>query len=411
MIPYQTIDAAAHDKPRGNLSDLYPRWVGARELLLRGWNPYGEEVTREAQKGYYGRVVDGSHAGDPRDQQAFAYPAYVVFALAPTVHLPFAPVQRGFFYLLIFLTAASAVIWLRVLGVDGASNWRGRNLFVASIVAIILTLGSLPVMQGLKLQQLSLLVAGLIAIAVWLLIHDHPIASGIVLALAAMKPQLVVLLLFWLGIWTLGDVRRRYQWAASFCVAMALQICAAEWYLPHWIPQFWRAVREYRDYTGAISVLEESAGRWLGRGLEALAFILLIRFCWRARSRAANTVAFARMTSMVLAFTVLLIPTDSVYNQVLLLPALLVLFEDRATLWRSKAARVLLLAAGALVAWPWISSVALATLSFIWPEETIGRAWAVPFWTALLIPVGVAAVMLVNARPRSFGESAEGSTS
>ena len=52
MIPYQTIDAAAHDRPRGNLSDLYPRWVGTRELLLHGRDPYGPVVTAEIQAGY-----------------------------------------------------------------------------------------------------------------------------------------------------------------------------------------------------------------------------------------------------------------------------------------------------------------------------------------------------------------------
>src|SRR4029077_14036958 len=31
---HQLAEAAAHDRPRGNLSDLYPRWLGARELLL-----------------------------------------------------------------------------------------------------------------------------------------------------------------------------------------------------------------------------------------------------------------------------------------------------------------------------------------------------------------------------------------
>ena len=36
VIPHQISDASAHDRPRGNLSDLYPRWLGARELLLHG---------------------------------------------------------------------------------------------------------------------------------------------------------------------------------------------------------------------------------------------------------------------------------------------------------------------------------------------------------------------------------------
>ena len=72
LIPYQMADAAAYNRPRGNLSDLYPRWIGARELLLHGRSPYSADVTREIQAGYYGRVLDPSRPADPKDQQAFA---------------------------------------------------------------------------------------------------------------------------------------------------------------------------------------------------------------------------------------------------------------------------------------------------------------------------------------------------
>ncbi len=58
MIPQQVAAATAHDSPRGSLSDLYPRWLGARELLLHHRDPYSPEVTREIQIGYYGRVLD-----------------------------------------------------------------------------------------------------------------------------------------------------------------------------------------------------------------------------------------------------------------------------------------------------------------------------------------------------------------
>src|ERR1700758_5674315 len=85
LVPFQKADAAIHGRPRGNLSDLYPRWLGARELLLRHRNPYSREITREIQEGYYGRVLDASRPNDPKDQQAFAYPLYVIWMLAPTV--------------------------------------------------------------------------------------------------------------------------------------------------------------------------------------------------------------------------------------------------------------------------------------------------------------------------------------
>src|ERR1700740_3372061 len=95
LVPFQQAYAAAHDHPRGNLSDLYPRWLGARDLLLYGRDPYSADVTREIQVGYYGRALDPSRPGDPKDQQGFAYPAYVVFYLAPTVKLPFDLVRKA----------------------------------------------------------------------------------------------------------------------------------------------------------------------------------------------------------------------------------------------------------------------------------------------------------------------------
>src|SRR5690242_3071409 len=73
LVPYQVADAARMQRPRGNLSDLYPRWLGARELLLHGRDPYSPEITREIQIGYYGRPLDSSRLNDPKDQQGFAY--------------------------------------------------------------------------------------------------------------------------------------------------------------------------------------------------------------------------------------------------------------------------------------------------------------------------------------------------
>ena len=82
LVGYQVADAAAHQRPRGNLSDLYPRWLGARELLLHHRNPYNDDITIEIQQGYYGRALDAARADDPKDRQGFAYPVYVVFVLA-----------------------------------------------------------------------------------------------------------------------------------------------------------------------------------------------------------------------------------------------------------------------------------------------------------------------------------------
>jgi len=404
LVPYQKSDAAAHDRPRGNLSDLYPRWVGAKELLLHGRDPYSPEVAREIQTGYYGRPLDPSRPNDPRDQQGFAYPVYVVFYLAPTIRLPFAIVQKVFFWVMLVLTSTSTLLWIRVLR-WAAPLW-------TRISMVVLTLGSLAVMQGLKLQQISLLVAGLLAFAITLLTADHAVAAGVLLAVASIKPQLVLLLLFWLAIWTLADWRHRHRLAISFLATMAILIAASEWYLPHWIPRFWHAVREYQRYTGTVSVIGLLIGGSWGQVLELLTLAAFLGVCWRERRQDATSGAFAFMVSLALATTILVAPTYGPYNQVLLIPALLVLVKERRTIWqRSVAGRLLFAITTCLVLWPWISSTVLAALSFILPQERVERGWSIPLWTLTQIPVGVAALMLVHHYQRTFTAPARPGTS
>src|SRR5258708_12895645 len=78
----QVTDAAAYDRPRGNLSDLYPRWLGARELLLHKRNPYNREITHEIQTGYSARPLPPSRPALPTNYPRFAHPLSHPFTLA-----------------------------------------------------------------------------------------------------------------------------------------------------------------------------------------------------------------------------------------------------------------------------------------------------------------------------------------
>jgi hypothetical protein len=257
-------------------------------------------------------------------------------------------------------------------------------------------IGSLPVMQGVKLQQMTLLVTALVAVVVALLASDYPVPAGIALALATIKPQLVWLLLLWLMIWTVADLRRRYRWGVSFLLSMAVLWAGSEWFLPHWLPRFLRAIYEYRSFTGEKSVMDNLIKPSWSRILEVLAITFAIIAAWKARREPAGTNAFALILCTVLAVTVLVVPTYGPYNQVLLIPALLTLIKERQTLWRrSVGSRVLFGTTIGLVVWQWIAFIALAILSFILPPLTVERGWAIPFWTVLQIPIGVAALMLV----------------
>jgi len=387
LVKYQIADAAAHGRTRGNLSDLYPRWFGARELLLHGRDPYSPEVTRDIQEGYFGRL-DPGHPLDQSDQQKFIYPVYVALVLAPTIHQSFPVVRQEALWVLLAITIASVLLWLRVL--------RWEQPCLAQCAIVILTIGSLPVVQGVKLQQLTLLVAALVALTIWLLATGRPIAAGIALAIATIKPQLVEVLLFWLVLWTLCAWRRRYRWLVSFTLTLATLFAASEFCLPRWLPRFLNAVHDYRSYVDAVPIFYKLIPAHWGVLSMLLVAAATAYAGWKTRGADAQSPGFASTAALMLAVTLVLIPTYALYNQVLLLPALLWLIRDSCDLWRGGALRcVLLLLVVVLLLWPWVTCASLAAASFVLPHTTVEKYWAVPFWTALLLPVGVAALVLL----------------
>src|ERR1700692_4470832 len=256
LVAYQRADAATHQRPRGNLSNLYPRWLGARELLLHHRNPYADDITAEIQKGYYGRALDPNLPSDPKDQEGFAYPVYVVFLLAPLVAVPFLLLQTAVYWFLAVLTVASVWLWLRVL------QWRLPPMDVAT--GILFTLGSFSAVQGIKLQQLSLLVAALLAASMAATVSGSLFLAGALLALATIKPQLAWPSVAWLLVWAVSDWRARRKLVFGFALVMAVLFSGAEVILPGWWRMFAGAVARYRQYTQNQSVIEVMLNQVLG---------------------------------------------------------------------------------------------------------------------------------------------------
>lgn len=388
----QVADAAVRGIPRGNLSDLYPRWLGARELLRHGRNPYSPEVTREIQIGYYGRPLDPARANDPKDQQGFAYPVYVIFLLAPSVDLPFEEVHTGFRWLLFALAPLSVWLWLQVL------RWK-PPLVEAAIYAVLL-LGWLPMMQGIKLQQLSLIVAALLAGCAASLTMGWSLCAGGLLALATIKPQLAWPMVLWLLFWTLNDWRERRRFVFGFALLMLLLLGGAELILPGWIGMFLHGLSQYHQYTNNQSVLVWMFGSLIGRILEAVSIIACAACIWPVRRYGAGTPEFGRATALVLGLTVVVVPMFAPYNQVLLVPAILALVRGMTSkmpiLPAIKLARVV---GGLLLIWPWIATLGL-TVAHFWlaPERRslLWRVWYLPLYSNFVVPIFVFGLALVD---------------
>jgi glycosyl transferase family 87 len=382
LIPRQIIEAAAHDHPRGNLSDLYPRWLGARELLLHHRDPYSAEVTREIQAGYYGRVLDPARSGDPKDQQAFAYPAYVVFLLAPTILLPFGIVQLVFYWALWLIMGASVLLWLR------AQRWRPKNSTIAALT--VLTLGSIPVIQAIKLQQLTVVVAGLLAACAVLLGSRHFLSAGVVLALSTIKPQLVWPFVAWLVLWALSDWPKRARLIWGFASTMAILLVGAEYVLPGWMGRFYTGIAAYEKYTDATSILAGLTTRAIGAGLALAIVAVTAGVCWRMRRESQDSAAFAFVLALLLAVTVVVSPTASTYNQILLLPGGLLLGRNADAFMKKPGfPGFACMLAAFILFWPWLAALTLTALSLVLPPASVQKVWSAPLWSSLMTPVVV----------------------
>jgi hypothetical protein len=416
LIGHQLKDAAEYGRPRGNLSDLYPRWVGARELLFHHRNPYGDDVTVEIQKGFYGRPIDPARPNDPKDQQGFAYPVYVVFLLAPLLWRPFHDAQLFFYWLLVFGTIMSVWLWLRVL------RWRLPLVVVAS--AMMLAVGSTPAMQGIKLQQLSLFVGVLTAISIACISEGYLFVGGVLLALATIKPQLAWPAAAALLLWSIADWRRRRGFAMGFALTMVLLMAGAEIVLPAWWKYFAEGIQRYHAYTQNQSVIEVTLGEFFGeensvKAVHLVAQLLAVgavgacgMVMWKWRKIETSDSEFPSLVALVLALTVLIVPMYAPYNQVLLLPVVLVLVKERREFFaRAQWRRMILAVGGIILVWQWVASISLAAVYLLVSQERALQDWTWPFFGTIALPLWTFGLIFIHLRAKPLRFSAAGSSS
>jgi hypothetical protein len=168
----------------GVASDLYPRWLGARAWLVDGTNPYAPEIAERiradmaAGLGWDGRADSGAFAF------GFVYPGYVAILLAPLAILPF-PVASTVWLLLAQAAIAGSTIllWRETPGAPSRAP-------VPEVIAVALAIIWPPAAFNLVFGQFATLVTFLLVLSITLARASHPVAAGIALVLAMVKPQL-----------------------------------------------------------------------------------------------------------------------------------------------------------------------------------------------------------------------------
>jgi hypothetical protein len=305
------------------ISDLYPRWAGARAMLA-GRNPYSAEVTAELQRAYYGQTMapedEREHFGTIVE---FFYPPYVVLPLLPLLWLPFEVARWLTTALLGLAVAGSALLWWRICG-------GSRRPAALALVAG----GSLlfyPSIDLITLQQLTGLVLLEVVAAFALAARGRFIPAGALLALAMIKPQNALLPAAGLLFWSLWRPERR-SLPLAFGAVMAAQLLLAQVLVPRWIGEFIAAGERYGEFN--------RIGYWLPGfllgstplGVALIAAPVALLLCWHWwRCRRAPLTAPATLLTAAATFgaVVVLLPDISFYNKVFLLPPLLTLATMR----------------------------------------------------------------------------------
>jgi hypothetical protein len=349
LQPWDRYIGEVHDGIKSQMGDLYPRWVGARELLLRGLNPYGPEVSHEIQMSFYGHIVtqnDRGPGGKIVDEQRFAYPIYVIFLMAPTIYSNFADVHRWAPTVLGLLAALSVPICLDLL------RWRVPWEQVVAIT--LLTISSPQIVQGLEHQQLSVVVGVLLIAAAWCVSRDYLAAAGALLACSTLKPQMIFFPLCFFLVWVTGDWPKRWRLPAGFLATLAALVGAGELILPGWIGYFIDGAAAYRRYFPTTSLLRVAVGDPLGEILGGIIVLGLLLFAWQNRKEPQDSRLLVTVFAGFLIGTLLAFPLFTPFNQVMLiLPALLVVKDWKAL---PRVSRLVFIVG---VTWPWIISVLL----------------------------------------------------
>jgi hypothetical protein len=376
LVPSNTAKVLAAHRPIGNNSDLYPRWLGARELLLHGRDPYSSQITREIQTGFYGRPLDPANPSDPTAQESFVYPLYVVFLLAPTVTLPFPVVAELFRWIFLLSIALSVPLWMYVVGM------RARWPIVVS--GILLAVGSYPAVEEYSQQNLTALVVLFLAVAVAATVRNKLVGSGFFLALATTKPDITIPVVLWLLLWA-AVKRERWRLISAFSGSMAILFASAQAISPGWVWRFLSAIHDYPRYGADPTVLRVLFPRVLADLLWVLLAAFVVVVCWRSRKAEASSGAFGRTLGLVTAATLVLIPKLAAYNQLLLIPALLVLLRQRGQA-SGILARAFTKGAFACQIWQWSAALALSIVSLLAAPQRLLSIAQLPMYTLLAVP-------------------------
>lgn len=390
-------------------NDLYQIWLSTREWFARGSSPYSPQVTEQIQLGLYGRTLDPRRLSDPIDRRTFPYPIFVDLLFWPAASVSFVTLRVVFVCVLAGITLVSILWWARTLG------WGLEKKLLATTA--LLTLSSYAVLEGLYADQLGLIVAFVLAASMHALKQGRFLFAGFLMALTTVKPQVTVLLILYLLFWSFHALHLRKSFVIGFFSTMTLLVGAPLLVQSHWIQEWTRTAIAYHRYTPPpllalvlSSQVPPSISPYVNTALTLLIVAGALMFCWKTRTTGTEDDQFWIAISILLALTtIVMLPGQAVYDHVILLPGILLLFKYRHALYRAGRATVILQSVGIVVLfWPWALATVFLLLHPILPQGLLDSSafLSLPIRTAASLPFAVLALLVWTWRIRPRDQKA-----
>ena len=303
--------------PGGN--DFFVRWLGGREFLLHGTNPYDRSIAEQAQIAMFGRLA----TPEDKDQAYFAYPLYTLYFFWPLSLLPYAWAQAIWMTLLQFMLLGVTILSIRLAGWSPPKWLFWLTLFWG----IFFYNGARTIILG----QFSVLVGLALLLALWAVESRRDILAGICLAVTTIKPQMVVLVVIFLLIWALFQLRWRI--ILSFGLSMLTLLLSSMLLVPTWPVDFVRNAIAYSDYVAFGTPLENLLHFLLPASLAApltiilsfLFFLALLPGWWFAFKGRPGAYTWAIMSTLIIGSLIAF--RSATTNQIILYLPLFFFFQ------------------------------------------------------------------------------------
>ena len=265
----------AQQNPGGN--DFLVHWVGTRALLMEGTSPYSDEVAERIQTLAYGHPA---RAGE--HELRVAYPLY-----SQIFFLPFALIADYTLARALWMTALQAGLILLAVYNLHLTDWHPGIwlLPIYFLFAVFWYHGLRPMINGNAVIFVAVLLAG----ALLALRSGRDELAGILLAFSTVKPQVVVVPVVFVLVWTLSH--RRWRVLAWLAITLVLLSASVALIVPDWPLQNLREVLRYPEYNppgtpGAVfAEWWPGIGARLGWGLAAVLGVILLLEWKAARGR------------------------------------------------------------------------------------------------------------------------------